>query len=104
MVGNARFVNEKLLARKLGVTEINIVLSIFARFVFPKFGFDYRVKTFKLLSVIWFFLDRCCSILVEEPLQVHGTAPYSQESITNWEELKFEKLRYTRPVSIRVLK
>ena len=47
MVGNARFVNGKLLVRKLGVTEINIVLSIYVRVVFPKFGFKYRVKTFK---------------------------------------------------------
>jgi len=42
MVGNARFVNVKLLTRKLGVIEINIVLNIFVRFVFPKYGFKYR--------------------------------------------------------------
>ena len=44
MVGNVRSVNEKLLTRTLGVTEINIVLNIYARFVFPKFGFEYRVN------------------------------------------------------------
>jgi len=49
MVGNARFVNVKLLTRKLGVTEINIVLNIFVRFVSPKYGLKYRVKTFKLV-------------------------------------------------------
>jgi hypothetical protein len=45
MVGNARFVNAKLLTRKLGVTEINIVLNIFARFVSPKYGLKHKVKT-----------------------------------------------------------
>lgn len=48
MVGNARFVNVKLLMRKLGVTEINIALNIFARFVFPKYGLKYRVKLMPL--------------------------------------------------------
>jgi len=42
MVGNARFANAKLLTKKLGVTEINIVLNIFARFVSPKYGLKYR--------------------------------------------------------------
>jgi hypothetical protein len=45
MVGNARFVNVKLLTRKPGVTEINIALNIFARFVFPKYGSKHKVKT-----------------------------------------------------------
>ena len=44
MVGNARFANVKLLTRKLGATEINIVLNIFVRFVFPKYGSKYRVN------------------------------------------------------------
>jgi len=42
MVGYVRFVNVKLLTRKLGVTEINIVPNIFARFVSPKYGLEYR--------------------------------------------------------------
>jgi hypothetical protein len=44
MVGNARFVNVKLLTKKLGATETNIVPNMFARFVFPKCGSKYRVK------------------------------------------------------------
>lgn len=44
MVGDARFVNGTLLTRKLGVAGINIVLNIFAGFVFPKYGFKHRVK------------------------------------------------------------
>ncbi len=43
MVSNARFVSVMLLARKLGETEINIVLNTFVRFVFPKYGLTYRV-------------------------------------------------------------
>jgi len=39
MVENARFVNAKLLMRKLGVTETSIVQNIFVRFVFPRSGF-----------------------------------------------------------------
>jgi hypothetical protein len=38
MVENARFANVKLLRRKLGATETNIVPNIFARFVFPRYG------------------------------------------------------------------
>jgi len=41
MVENARFVKVKLLTRKLGVTETNIVLNIFVRFVSPKYGFEH---------------------------------------------------------------
>jgi len=41
-VDDARFVNVKLLMTKLGVTETNIVLNIFARSVFPKYGFKHR--------------------------------------------------------------
>jgi len=41
MVGNARFVNVKLLTRKLGVTETNIVPNTFVRFVSPKYGSKY---------------------------------------------------------------
>ena len=44
MVDNARSVNAKLLTKKLGTTEINIVLNMFAGFVFPKCGFEYRVN------------------------------------------------------------
>jgi len=44
MVGNARFVNVKLLMTKPGVTEINIVLNTFVRFVFPKYGSKYRAS------------------------------------------------------------
>ena len=44
MVENARFVNVKLLTKKLGATETNIVLNMFARFVFPRYGFRYRVN------------------------------------------------------------
>jgi hypothetical protein len=40
MVENARFVKVKLLRRKLGATETNIVPNIFVRFVFPKYGFN----------------------------------------------------------------
>ena len=39
MVENARFVNAKLLMRKLGVTETSIVLNIFVKSVFPRYGF-----------------------------------------------------------------
>jgi hypothetical protein len=49
MVGNARFVNAKLLTRKHGVTEINIALNIFARFVSPKYGLKHEVKAFELV-------------------------------------------------------
>ncbi|GAG84807.1 unnamed protein product [marine sediment metagenome] len=38
MVENVRFVKMKLLRRKLGVTETNIVPNIFVRFVFPNCG------------------------------------------------------------------
>ena len=51
MVDNARSVNAKLLTRKLGATETNIVPNMFARFVFPKCGFKYRVNHQKLLDV-----------------------------------------------------
>jgi len=44
MVENARFVNVKLLRRKLGVTETSIVLNIFVRFVFPRYGFKQDVN------------------------------------------------------------
>ena len=44
MVGNARFVNVKLLARKLGGTEISIVLNTSVRFVFPKYGLAYEIE------------------------------------------------------------
>ncbi len=44
MVGNAKFVDGKSLESGFGVTEQNIVLNIFARFVSPKFGFNHRVK------------------------------------------------------------
>ena len=43
MVGNARFVNVTLLARKLGGTKINIVSNTFARFASPKYGLKYLV-------------------------------------------------------------
>jgi len=42
MVGDARFVNAKLLARKLGGTEINIVLNTFVNFASPKYGLKYK--------------------------------------------------------------
>jgi len=51
MVDNARSVNAKLLTRKLGATETNIVPNMFARFVFPKCGFKYRVNNQKSLNV-----------------------------------------------------
>jgi len=38
MVDNARSANVKLLIRKLGVTETNIVPNMFARSVFPRYG------------------------------------------------------------------
>jgi len=41
MVENARFVNVKLLTKKLGAAETNIVPNMFARFVFPRYGFRY---------------------------------------------------------------
>jgi len=44
MVENARFVNVKLLTRKLGVTETSIVPSMFVRFVFPSYGFRLGVN------------------------------------------------------------
>lgn len=44
MVDNARFVNVKLLTRKLGVAEINIVLNMFARSVFPRYGSRQEVN------------------------------------------------------------
>ena len=44
MVENARSVNAKLLTRKLGATETNIVPNMFAGFVFPKCGFKHRVN------------------------------------------------------------
>ena len=52
MVENARSVNAKLLTRKLGATETNIVLNMFAGFVFPKCGSKHRVNHEKLLNVI----------------------------------------------------
>ena len=42
MVGDARFVNVKLWARKLGGTEIHIVLNTFVRFVSLKYGLRYK--------------------------------------------------------------
>ena len=42
MVGDARFVNVKLLTRKLGGTEINIVLNTFVRFASPKYGLEHN--------------------------------------------------------------
>ncbi len=39
MVENARSVNAKLLTKKLGATETNIVPNMSARFAFPKCGF-----------------------------------------------------------------
>ena len=47
MVDNVRSANEKLLTRTLGTTEISIVLNMFAGFVFPKCGFEYRVNHWK---------------------------------------------------------
>jgi hypothetical protein len=58
MVGDARFVNVKLLTRKLGGTEINIVLNIFAEFASQKYGLKHKscmhVVFCLLLSVVNF--------------------------------------------------
>jgi len=42
MVGDARFANVKLLTRKLGGTETNIVLNIFAEFASQKYGLKHK--------------------------------------------------------------
>jgi len=42
MVGDARFVNAKLLTRKLGGTETNIALNTFVNFASPKYGLKYK--------------------------------------------------------------
>jgi len=44
MVENVLFAKLKLMKRKLGVTETNIVQNIFVRFAFPNYGFDYIGK------------------------------------------------------------
>ena len=44
MVGDARFVNVKLRVRKLGGTEINIVLNTSVNFASPKYGLKYRLN------------------------------------------------------------
>ena len=49
MVENVRFVKMKLLRRKLGVTETNIVPNIFVSFAFPKFGFDNNISIYKFV-------------------------------------------------------
>jgi hypothetical protein len=50
MVENVRFVNVRLLTRKLGVTEIRIVPSMFVRIAFLRSGFRLGVNHHKLLN------------------------------------------------------
>jgi hypothetical protein len=49
MVENARSVKVKLLRRKLGATETSIVLNMFVRFAFPKYGFKQDANSSKFL-------------------------------------------------------
>ena len=50
MVENVRFVNVRLLTRKLGVTEIRIVPTMFVRIAFLRSGFRLGVNHHKLLN------------------------------------------------------
>ena len=58
MVGNVRSANEKLLTRTLGVTETSIVLNIYARFVFPKFGPKCALGCLEINLVCFLMLGR----------------------------------------------